>query len=42
VKTLFSNSGGTTPFFGNSSGQALIAAAGVTPFYDDLGNVSNG
>lgn len=41
VNTLFSNPGGTTPFFGKSAGQALIAASGVTPDYVDLGNVAS-
>ena len=39
VQTLFSNPGGSAPFFGRASGQALIAASGVTPNYQDLGNV---
>jgi hypothetical protein len=39
VNTLFSNPGGSTPFFGKGAGQALIAAAGVTPLYSDLGDV---
>ncbi len=39
VNTLFSNPGGTTPFFGKSAGQSLVAASGVTPVYNDLGNV---
>jgi hypothetical protein len=42
AKTLFSNLGGTQPFFERATGQALIAAAGTTPKYDDLGNVSSG
>jgi hypothetical protein len=42
VKTLFSNPGGTTPFFEKATGQALIASAGSTPDYNDLGNVSAG
>jgi ABC-type phosphate transport system substrate-binding protein len=43
VQTLFSNpSAPTSPFFAKSSGQALIAAAGTTPSYSDLGNVSSG
>ena len=42
VQTLFSNPGGTgSPFVAKSSGQALIAASGVTPDYDDLGDVSS-
>jgi len=40
VQTLFSNpSAPTTPLVAKASGQALIAAAGVTPAYADLGNV---
>ena len=39
VQTLFSNPGGSAPFFGRASGQALIADSGVTPNYQDLGNV---
>ncbi len=39
VNTLFSNPGGVAPFFAKSAGQALIAASGVTPLYDDLGDV---
>jgi ABC-type phosphate transport system substrate-binding protein len=42
VQTLFSNPGGTKPFFDRTTGQALIAAAGTTPAYQDLGNVSSG
>jgi ABC-type phosphate transport system substrate-binding protein len=42
VQTLFSHPGGTKPFFDRSTGQALIAAAGTTPAYQDLGNVSSG
>jgi ABC-type phosphate transport system substrate-binding protein len=42
IQTLFSNPGGTKPFFARSTGQALIAAAGTTPAYADLGNVSSG
>jgi hypothetical protein len=42
VETLFSNPGGSTPFFGKSTGQALIAASGVSPVYSDLGDVSHG
>jgi ABC-type phosphate transport system substrate-binding protein len=40
VNTLFSNPGGTSPFFEKPAGQALIAAAGVTPNYQDLGDVT--
>lgn len=39
VNSLFS---GSTPFFKGSSGAADVAAAGVTPSYSDLGNVSAG
>ena len=40
---LFSNPGGTwVPFFNQGAGKALIAAAGLTPAYNDLGDVSNG
>ena len=39
VQTLFS---GTNPLVAKGSGQALIAASGVTPNYVDLGNVSHG
>jgi ABC-type phosphate transport system substrate-binding protein len=42
VQTLFSHPGGTKPFFDRTTGQALIAAAGTTPAYQDLGNVSSG
>ena len=42
VQTLFSHPGGTKPFFDRPTGQALIAAAGTTPAYQDLGNVSSG
>jgi len=38
VQTLFSDPGGSAPFFAKSAGQALIAASGVTPVYDDLGD----
>jgi ABC-type phosphate transport system substrate-binding protein len=40
VETLFSNPGGTTPFVAKAGGQALIQAAGITPNYVDLGDVS--
>jgi len=41
VQTLFSNpSAPTSPFFAKSTGKALVAAAGATPFYADLGNVT--
>lgn len=39
VQTLFSSSSGT-PFFAKAQGQALLAAAGITPHYDDLGDVT--
>jgi hypothetical protein len=39
VNTLFSDPGGSAPFFGKSAGEALVAASGVTPVYDDLGDV---
>jgi ABC-type phosphate transport system substrate-binding protein len=42
VQTLFSNPGGATPYFGKPAGQTLIAAAGTTPDYNDLGNHSVG
>jgi hypothetical protein len=43
VQTLFSDpSAPTTPFFARATGQTLLAAAGVTPSYDDLGDVSSG
>jgi ABC-type phosphate transport system substrate-binding protein len=42
IQTLFSHPGGTKPFFDRATGQALIAAAGTTPAYADLGNVSSG
>lgn len=42
VQTLFSYPGGTTPFVAKGGGQALIAAAGITPDYADLGDVSSG
>jgi hypothetical protein len=42
IQTLFSNPGGTKPFFDRTTGQALIAAAGTTPDYIDLGDKSSG
>ncbi len=39
-QVLFSGTG--TPFVKGGAGQALLAAAGITPFYADLGNVSSG
>jgi len=41
VQTLFSDTNGT-PFFKKPAGQALVAAAGGIPGYNDLGNVSAG
>jgi ABC-type phosphate transport system substrate-binding protein len=38
IQTLFSNPGGAAPFVNKAAGQALIAAAGLTPNYQDLGN----
>jgi ABC-type phosphate transport system substrate-binding protein len=38
IQTLFSNPGGTPPFFARTTGQALVAAAGTTPDYIDIGN----
>jgi ABC-type phosphate transport system substrate-binding protein len=37
AKALFSDSGGPTPFFATPIGQSLLAEAGVTPTYNDLG-----
>jgi hypothetical protein len=43
IQYLFSNPGGAwVPFFNQGAGKALIAAAGLTPAYSDLGDVSNG
>jgi PBP superfamily domain len=43
VQTLFSNPAApTTPFFAKATGKALVAAAGTTAVYNDLGNVSSG
>ena len=40
VQSLFSNSSApTTPFFARSTGEALVAASGVIPAYNDLGDV---
>ncbi|MEY2424781.1 MAG: hypothetical protein QOI61_353 [Actinomycetota bacterium] len=41
VRTLFSDPNGT-PFFKKSAGQALVAASGAIPGYQDLGNASAG
>jgi ABC-type phosphate transport system substrate-binding protein len=40
IQTLFSHGTGTPPFFDRSAGEVLVAAAGTTPNYHDLGNVS--
>ena len=37
AETLFSDSGGPTPYVATAAGQALIAASGVTPSYHDIG-----
>jgi hypothetical protein len=43
VQTLFSDPASPgTPWFAKAAGKALVAAAGVTPFYNDLGDVSHG
>ena len=42
VQSLFSDQGGTPPFFDRSTGQTLLADAGVTAAYNDLGDVSSG
>ncbi|MBV8979635.1 MAG: substrate-binding domain-containing protein [Acidimicrobiia bacterium] len=42
VQTLFSDTTGGTPFFKKPAGQALVAAAGGVPGYNDLGIVSAG
>jgi ABC-type phosphate transport system substrate-binding protein len=40
VQTLFSNpSSPSSPWFAKAAGKALVAAAGVTPVYNDLGDV---
>ncbi len=41
AQALFSDPSGT-PFFKKPAGQALVAAAGAVPGYNDLGNVSAG
>jgi ABC-type phosphate transport system substrate-binding protein len=41
IQALFSDPAGS-PFFKRASGQALVAAAGAIPGYNDLGNVSAG
>jgi ABC-type phosphate transport system substrate-binding protein len=38
VQTLFSDPGGSPPFFDRAAGQTLLTAAGITPDYDDLGD----
>ena len=43
VQTLFSDpSSPGTPWFAKAAGKALVAASGVTPVYNDLGDVSHG
>jgi hypothetical protein len=42
VQTLFSNPGGSSPYFAKPGGKALIQASGVTPNYVDKGNYSVG
>lgn len=42
VQTLFSDPGGSAPDVDRASYQTLIASAGVTPDYVDLGDVSSG
>ncbi len=37
AKALFSDTGGPQPFFAKASAQALLAHAGVTPTYNDIG-----
>jgi hypothetical protein len=41
AQALFSDPAGS-PFFKRSAGLALLASAGITPAYSDLGNVSSG
>jgi hypothetical protein len=41
VETLFANSSGPTPYFASLEGQALIAAAGITPDYANLGDAES-
>jgi hypothetical protein len=41
VQALFSDPSGS-PFFKKPAGASLLAAAGITPAYSDLGNVSSG
>jgi ABC-type phosphate transport system substrate-binding protein len=42
VQTLFSNpSAPSSPWFAKAAGKALVAAAGVTPVYDDLGDAES-
>ena len=42
VQSLFSNPGGSTPFFDKASTKAIIDESGITANYQDLGNVTNG
>lgn len=40
VETLFSDPGGSAPWLDRAPGEALVASAGVTPDYVDLGDVT--
>jgi hypothetical protein len=42
VQELFFNPGGPQPFVATAPAQAILTAAGVTPFYQDLGNTTSG
>ena len=42
MQTLFSNPGGSAPFFAKPLGKSLVAASGVTASYVDKGNFSVG
>jgi ABC-type phosphate transport system substrate-binding protein len=42
VQELFFNPGGPAPFVNTAPVQALLNAAGITPFYQDLGNTTSG
>jgi ABC-type phosphate transport system substrate-binding protein len=42
VQELFFNPGGPQPFIETAPVQAILTAAGVTPFYQDLGNNTSG
>ena len=39
VQSLFSDPGGSQPFFEKGTGQALLTLSGITPNYQDLGDV---